>query len=206
MERPDHAPGRRTNLSLFLNPDKTMPSLDQSRTKSAYGLQWNRYRIIRTEEDRATFRSRTGLSRTDLENKVILDAGCGMGRYLRIAAESSTRLIVGLDLSQAVVAAHELTALPSRDRRRSGRPSPIAVRRGELRPDLLPGSARPHARPAPGVPRTGPALEAGRTHRHLGLSAQTRARGSDHERPAGHFDTPAGRFARLASGRRPSET
>ncbi len=42
--------------------------------------------------------------------KVVLDAGCGMGRYLRIAAESSASLIVGLDLSHAVVAARELTA------------------------------------------------------------------------------------------------
>ena len=32
-----------------------------------------------------------------------------MGRYLRIAAESPARLIVGVDLSQAVVAARELT-------------------------------------------------------------------------------------------------
>jgi len=88
-----------------------MPTLDQTRTKSAYGLQWNKFRIIRSQEDRATFRSRTGLSPADLAGKFVLDAGCGMGRYLRTAAESSASLIVGLDLSQAVVAARELTAL-----------------------------------------------------------------------------------------------
>ncbi len=32
-----------------------------------------------------------------------------MGRYLRIAGESSAKLIVGVDLSRAVDAAHELT-------------------------------------------------------------------------------------------------
>jgi SAM-dependent methyltransferase len=83
---------------------------DQGRTKSAYGLQWNRYRIIRPEEDRATFRNRTGLLESDLNGKVVLDAGCGMGRYLRIAAERPASLIVGLELSQAAVAAHELTS------------------------------------------------------------------------------------------------
>ena len=87
-----------------------MAFIDQSRTKTAYGLQWNRYRIIRPDEDRATFRNRTGLSPADLDGKVVLDAGCGMGRYLRIAAESSASLIVGIDLSRAVVAARELTA------------------------------------------------------------------------------------------------
>ncbi len=82
---------------------------NQSRTQSAYGLQWNRYRIVRTDEDRATFEGRTGLRRADIDGKVVLDAGCGMGRYLRIAAESPARLIVGVDLSLAVTAARELT-------------------------------------------------------------------------------------------------
>jgi SAM-dependent methyltransferase len=92
-----------------------MSRIDQVRTKKAYGLQWNRYRIVRPEEDRATFWNRTrlagtDLTGTDLTGKVVLDAGCGMGRYLRIAAESSARLVVGLDLSRAVVAARDLTA------------------------------------------------------------------------------------------------
>jgi SAM-dependent methyltransferase len=87
-----------------------MPTPTQSRTQAAYGLQWNRFRIIRTDEDRATFRNRTGLGTSDLAGKLVLDAGCGMGRYLRIAAESPARLIVGVDLSQAVIAARELTA------------------------------------------------------------------------------------------------
>jgi SAM-dependent methyltransferase len=86
-----------------------MTTTDQSRTKAAYGLQWNRYRIIRSEEDRVTFHNRTGLSTGDLSGKVVLDAGCGMGRYLRVAAETSPRLIVGLELSPAAEAARELT-------------------------------------------------------------------------------------------------
>lgn len=99
-----------------------MSPTDQTRTKSAYGLQWNQFRIIRSDEDRVTFRNRTGLDHAALENQVVLDAGCGMGRYLRIAAESGAALIVGLDLSLAVVAARELTATLSR----------VAVVRGDL--------------------------------------------------------------------------
>src|SRR5262249_28667999 len=82
---------------------------DQSRTKSAYALQWNRFRIIRPDEDRATFRNRTGLTESDLAGAWVLDAGCGMGRYLRVAAECGAR-VVGLDLSEALIAARELTA------------------------------------------------------------------------------------------------
>ena len=57
-----------------------------------------------TDEDRATFHGRTGLDATEIAGKVVLDAGCGMGRYLRIAAESPARLVVGVDLTLAVLA------------------------------------------------------------------------------------------------------
>jgi SAM-dependent methyltransferase len=93
-----------------VNPDGLMPASDQSRTKTAYGLQWNRYRIIRGEEDRATFFNRTGLTPGSLDGKVVLDAGCGMGRYLRVAAGGPRGHVVGMDLSRAVNAARELTA------------------------------------------------------------------------------------------------
>src|SRR5262249_14115592 len=77
------------------------------------------------------FGNRTGLGREDLEAKVVLDAGCGMGRYLRIAGESAAGLIVGLDVSGAVTAARELTAELPR----------VAVVRGDLlRPCFAPES------------------------------------------------------------------
>jgi SAM-dependent methyltransferase len=108
-----------------------MSHADQTRTKSAYGLQWNRYRILRPEEDRATFRNRTGLSEPDLAGMVVLDGGCGMGRYLRIAAEASPALVIGIDISLAVEAARELTAGLSR----------VAIVQGDLlRPPIKPDS------------------------------------------------------------------
>jgi SAM-dependent methyltransferase len=108
-----------------------MTRLDQRRTKHAYGLQWNRFRIVRAEEDRATYRNRTALGRADLEGKVVLDGGCGMGRYLRVAAELAPALLVGIDLSLAVQAACDLTRdLPA-----------VAVVQGDLfRPPFRPGS------------------------------------------------------------------
>jgi SAM-dependent methyltransferase len=104
---------------------------DQARTKSAYSLQWNRFRIIRPEEDRATFRNRTGLSESDLAGTSVLDAGCGMGRYARVAAEMGGR-VVGLDLSEAVQAARATTA---------GLAGVVGLVRGDLlRPPLAEGS------------------------------------------------------------------
>jgi SAM-dependent methyltransferase len=103
---------------------------DQLRTISAYSLQWNRFRIVRPDEDRATFRNRTGLDPRDLAGQVVLDAGCGMGRYLRVAAERKPKLLVGLDLSEAVVAAKDLT----------GGLADVSLVRGDLlRPPFAPG-------------------------------------------------------------------
>jgi SAM-dependent methyltransferase len=105
--------------------------MDQTRTQSTYGLQWNRFRIIRPEEDRATFWNRTGFRAEELAGALVLDAGCGMGRYLRVAAEAGAR-VVGIDLSAAVVAARELTA---------GWPGVVGVVRGDLlRPPLAPSA------------------------------------------------------------------
>ncbi len=117
--------------SRRLGRDMTSTDRDQARTKSAYSLQWNRFRIVRPDEDRATFRNRTGLAAADLAGAVVLDAGCGMGRYLRAAAEGSPRQLLGLDLSRAVVAARDQTRdLPG-----------VAVVQGDLlRPPFVPGT------------------------------------------------------------------
>jgi SAM-dependent methyltransferase len=83
--------------------------VDQTRTKSAYGLQWNQFRIVRPDEDRATFRNRTGLDESAVRGTTVLDGGCGMGRYLRAASELHPALLAGIDLSSAARAARELT-------------------------------------------------------------------------------------------------
>jgi SAM-dependent methyltransferase len=102
----------------------------QARTKAAYGLQWNRFRILRPEEDCATFFNRTGLTPEDVAGTVVLDAGCGMGRYVRVAAEAGAK-VVGLDLSEATRAARELT---------TGLDDVLILRGDLLRPPLGSGS------------------------------------------------------------------
>ena len=83
---------------------------EQSRTLATYELQWNRFRIVREEEDRATFRNRTGLNESELRGAEVLDAGCGMARYARIALSGEPRRLVGLDLSWSLRAAREVLA------------------------------------------------------------------------------------------------
>ena len=78
---------------------------------STFSFEWKRWR--RTQFDTAsrrtsleTFRESTGREPADLAGKLVLDAGCGAGRYMDLAARAGAQ-VVGVDLSSAVEVAHE---------------------------------------------------------------------------------------------------
>jgi SAM-dependent methyltransferase len=79
----------------------------------SFGYQWQRF--DRTQLDHAgrhlsepDFRSKTGLTPEELKGKLVLDVGCGMGRFAEVATRWGAR-VVGIDLSAAAeVAARNL--------------------------------------------------------------------------------------------------
>ena len=74
---------------------------------ASFGRQWNRYDVARDAEDEAVFAVKTGMNPLDLAGKLVLDAGCGGGRYSRLAARFGAK-VVGVDLSSAVEKARNL--------------------------------------------------------------------------------------------------
>jgi SAM-dependent methyltransferase len=102
-------------------------------TARAFGYEWNTYQTTSREEDIATFFWLTGvdpeiyqkLSITDiftfyptkedigridtsrLTGAIVLDVGCGMGKYLKVASEHAKH-VIGLDLSDALLRAREI--------------------------------------------------------------------------------------------------
>jgi LSD1 subclass zinc finger protein len=76
---------------------------------ASFGRQWNRYDVARPDEDEATFRVKTGVDPRDLAGLLVLDGGCGGGRYARLAGRHGAK-VVGVDLSAAVEKAAELCA------------------------------------------------------------------------------------------------
>ena len=74
---------------------------------ASFGLQWNRYEVAHDDEDRATFQAKTGVRLDELKGQRILDAGCGGGRYCKVAAEAGA-FVVGADHSSAVEKASSL--------------------------------------------------------------------------------------------------
>jgi SAM-dependent methyltransferase len=86
-----------------------VPRLAGEAYVASFGRQWNRYDVARPDEDEATFRVKTGVEPRDLRGLLVLDAGCGGGRYARLAGRSGAR-VVGVDLSDAVEKAVTLCA------------------------------------------------------------------------------------------------
>jgi SAM-dependent methyltransferase len=76
---------------------------------ASFGRQWNRYDVARPEEDEATFLVKTGVSPHDLAGQLVLDAGCGGGRYARLLGAHGAR-VIAVDLSSAVAKATALCA------------------------------------------------------------------------------------------------
>ena len=87
--------------------------VDAQTYAGSFGFQWKLH--ARTQLDDATthrsenaFRKRTGFLPADLAGKLVLDVGCGMGRFAEVATRWGAH-VVGIDLSLAAeVAAQNL--------------------------------------------------------------------------------------------------
>jgi SAM-dependent methyltransferase len=81
---------------------------------ASFGWQWQRY--ARTQLDTLgemsdeDFRKRTAIDPQELQGKLVLDVGCGMGRFAEVATRWGAQ-VVGIDLSSACeVAAQNLAS------------------------------------------------------------------------------------------------
>jgi len=81
-------------------------------TRSSFTYEWLRYSVTDFDENCRFFREATGLGHPDLNGKTVLEAGCGMGRFMEVAASQGAH-VVGLDLSRSVERARQSTRFPS---------------------------------------------------------------------------------------------
>jgi len=85
--------------------------VDAEHYAGSFGFQWHLFRQTQldTETSRRSesdFRRRTGFEPEDLAGKLVLDVGCGMGRFAEVATRWGAH-VVGVDLSLAAEVAEE---------------------------------------------------------------------------------------------------
>ena len=87
--------------------------VDAQHYAASFGFQWHRYQRTQLDHDEVReseshFLAKTALRPEDLKGKLVLDVGCGMGRFAEVATRWGAR-VVGVDLSAAAeVAAKNL--------------------------------------------------------------------------------------------------
>jgi SAM-dependent methyltransferase len=81
----------------------------QRRTRETFGYQWTQFEVTDAAEDIPVLEAKIGKKLTDLAGALVLDAGCGSGRYARLAGEAGAS-VVGIDVSDAVEKARAQTA------------------------------------------------------------------------------------------------
>ncbi len=76
---------------------------------TSFGFEWNRHRWTQLDDDTSreseeTFQAKTGLCPEEVADRLVLDVGCGMGRFADVVSRWGGQ-VVGVDLSEAVEAA-----------------------------------------------------------------------------------------------------
>jgi len=74
----------------------------------SFGVEWTTYDVQRLEEDIEVFKVKTGIQPEEFKGKLVLDAGCGGGRYIYLSGQYGASLAAGVDMSQAVEKAGKL--------------------------------------------------------------------------------------------------
>jgi ubiquinone/menaquinone biosynthesis C-methylase UbiE/uncharacterized protein YbaR (Trm112 family) len=80
--------------------------VETNRYASNFAFEWSVHDTTQLDgeqrrESEATFREKTGLEPEHLRGKLVLDAGCGMGRFTEVAARWGAT-VVGVDLTTAI--------------------------------------------------------------------------------------------------------
>lgn len=84
--------------------------VDGNNYADTFGYQWQKFARtqLKPQASELNFLKKTALTKQDLEGKLVLDVGCGMGRFAEVATRWGAR-VVGVDLSAAAeVAASNL--------------------------------------------------------------------------------------------------
>lgn len=98
---------------LYRSLNGTVRFVDDQSYADNFGFEWHKYARTQLDhegshESETGFRQKTGFSPEEIRGRLVLDVGCGTGRFAEVASRWGAR-VVGIDLSSAAeVAARNL--------------------------------------------------------------------------------------------------
>lgn len=90
-----------------LLPDELTNELQE--TAQAFGNQWQLFSTLREENQQELLSYLSPLTEEVFRDKLVLDAGCGTGKFTYWAGRSEAKQVIGIDLSHSVEVAHRHT-------------------------------------------------------------------------------------------------
>jgi SAM-dependent methyltransferase len=99
--------------SFYRSRNGTVRFVDNESYAGNFGFEWHKYAQTQLDQDGSCesevgFCQKTGFSPEEIRGKLVLDVGCGTGRFAEVASRWGAR-VVGIDLSSAAeVAARNL--------------------------------------------------------------------------------------------------
>lgn len=72
------------------------------KVKKTYDFGWNKWRGFRNEYTKEFFSMVKPLKKEDFKGKVIVDLGCGQGRFTKILADCSAKEIIAIDIGNSI--------------------------------------------------------------------------------------------------------
>jgi len=86
-----------------------MVNFKEASTAERFGYEWKNFPELSPVYEMQFLDWIRPISKSFFREKVILDAGCGKGRHLRIASRFGAKMVVGIDASEAVGVAYANT-------------------------------------------------------------------------------------------------
>jgi len=82
----------------------------KSRTAKSFGYEWRRFGEIDRKNENEFLSYLDPLESKDLQGKVVLDAGCGMGKFAFLAGRYQAKDVIAIDFSSSVEMAYKNTS------------------------------------------------------------------------------------------------
>lgn len=88
---------------------KLLFGFSETSTAERFGYEWKSFPDITQDYERQFLDWIHPIEKNFFEGKVVLDAGCGKGRHVRLAAGFGAKLVIGMDASDAIQVAYANT-------------------------------------------------------------------------------------------------